>query len=139
MSTQRKSFGERIKSWREMQGNLKSQLGDVPYLKETHDQLEQGIASAEELQLRLITLRGTLQDASRQKKALIKANDDLHTRIGAALHFQHGPASAALIQFGLKPRAVRKRTKTKPPADTPPPAEQTPPPATGAGHAQPKE
>jgi len=139
MSTQRKSFGERIKSWREMQGNLKSQLADVPYLKETHDQLEQGIASADDLQLRLIVLRSTLQDASRQKKALIKSNDDLHTRIGAALHFQHGPASAALIQFGLKPRVSRKRTKAKPPTDTPPPAAHTPPPAAGASPAQPKE
>jgi len=139
MSNKPKSFGERIKSWREMQGNLKSQLGDVPYLKEAHDQLEQGIASAEDLQLRLIALRANVKDAVLQKQVLIQGNDDLHARIGAALHFQHGPASAALIQFGLKPRVSRKRTKAKPPTDTPPPAAHTPPPAAGASPAQPKE
>jgi hypothetical protein len=138
MSTKRQSFGEKIKSWREMQGNLKSQLGTAPYLKDAHDQLEQGIASADDLQLRLIALRGSLADAVRQKRTLIRSNESLHTRIGAALHFQHGPASAELIQFGLKPRAVRKKAKPKPPAETPPPTEtpppgSNPPPATGAG------
>ncbi len=130
MSTNRQSFGEKINRWREMQGNLKSQLDAVPYLKDSHDQLEQGITSADELQRRLITLRGSLSDAVRQKQALVQSNEDLHTRIGAALHFQHGAASAALIQFGLKPRAKPKR-KPKPTPET------TPPPATGPEAAPP--
>lgn len=122
MSAKRQSFGEKIKGWREMQGNLKSELDAVPYLKDSHDHLEQGIASADELQLRLIKIRGELADAVRQKRALIQTNDDLHARIGAGLHFQHGPTSTALIQFGLKPRAQPKKKPKTPPEATPPPA-----------------
>ena len=126
MATNRRSFGEKIKTWRELQGNLKSQLGDAPYLKDAHDQLEQGIGSAEDLQLRLIALRAEAAKAVQQKQQLIATNDGLHDRLGAALHFQHGRQSKALIQFGLKPRASRKKSKPRPPEET------TPPPTTVA-------
>jgi len=113
MANQRQSFGEKIKTWREMQGNLKPQLGDLPYLKDAHDQLEQGIGSAEDLQLRLITIRSQLADAVQQKRKLITTNNGLHDRIGSALHFQHGPDSKELIQFGLKPASRTRRSPSR--------------------------
>jgi hypothetical protein len=65
---------------------------------------------------------------------MIRAGDGIRSRLASALAFEHGPTSAALAEFGIRPRKSggRKKKAGPPPSPTPAPTPHPPPEATPA-------
>jgi hypothetical protein len=95
---------------------LGPQLETLPELAARHARLSQLMAQAEELEARQAQLKADLQELNGQRRDLVKAGEEVRSRIGAVLRAEHGFTSERLLEFALKPKRIPIRGR-KPSAE----------------------
>ena len=117
MSSDSKAATAVIGRWKVMAANLPSQVDTIPQLAGRYTEMGKMTSDADALETRQAQLIADLQEVNHQRRDLLKAGEDLRSRIGAILRAEHGFASERLLEFGLKPRRGRgrgKKTKEQP-------------------------
>jgi len=107
--------------------NLQPQLDKLPQLTGRYNELVKMASDADVLETRQAQLTADLQEVNHQRRDLLKSGEDLRNRIGAALKAEHGFTSERLLEFGLKPRRSRGRSKKTTEQPTPAPLSTTTP------------
>ncbi len=113
--------------WKVMAVNLQPQLDKLPQLTGRYNELVKTASDADALETRQAQLTADLQEVNHQRRDLLKSGEDLRNRIGAALKAEHGFTSERLLEFGLKPRRSRGRSKKATQQPTPAPTPATTP------------
>ncbi|HTQ80110.1 MAG TPA: hypothetical protein VMM92_08940 [Thermoanaerobaculia bacterium] len=112
------TLAAKINRWQVLVNNLGTQIDQVPGLKDQYTQFQALLANAETLRDQLMALDAKVGDAMSQRNQVLESGSDLYTRLILGLKSVHGPSSARLREFGLKPRTGRPRKGS---AATPPP------------------
>jgi hypothetical protein len=102
--------------WELLEAKLALQLDTMPYAKALHAELAQLIADAKSHEFDLKAAVANARQAVADRRAMMKKGDGIRSRLASALAFQHGPTSALLAEFGVRPRKAGGRRKTGPPA-----------------------
>jgi len=108
------SFKEKIVSWSTLSQNLKAQLTAVPHLQEQQEALEQLVGEAQALEARQGVHTAALRDTNRQRFDLEKRGDEMRERLAGAMRNQFGLKDPRLLEFGVKPKASRRRAAPTP-------------------------
>ncbi len=108
------TFKAKITSWSTLNQNLKAQLPTLPHLQGQQQDLEQLIADAHGLEAQQTVQTAALRETNRQRFDLEKRGDDLRERLAGSLRGQFGPKDMKLLEFGVKPKAERRRTAPTP-------------------------
>jgi predicted nucleic acid-binding Zn-ribbon protein len=111
MASSGKSYQEMLGRWKVMVTSLGPQLGTIPELSARHARLSQLMAQAEELEARQAQLRADLQEVNGRRRELAKVGEELRNRIGAVLRAEHGFTSERLLEFALKRKHIRSRSR----------------------------
>lgn len=124
--TNANSFSDKVMRWELLEVRLAEKLDSMPYVKPLHDELVQLIAAAKSHEFDLKAAKASLHQAAADRKAMLNKGDSIRSRLGSALAFEHGPTSAMLAEFGLRPRKPggRKKNAGPPPTPEPPPLPQ---------------
>jgi hypothetical protein len=112
------SFSDKLLRWEMLQTKLAEKLDTMPYVKPLYDELTQLIADAKSHQFNLKSAQANARQAVADRKAMLKKGDGIRSRLSSALAFAHGPTSALLAEFGVRPRKAGGRRKTGPPASS---------------------
>ncbi|MEA2694521.1 MAG: hypothetical protein QOJ16_3908, partial [Acidobacteriota bacterium] len=135
--TNANSFSDKVLRWELLEAKLAPLLDTMPHVKPVHDQLVQLITTAKSHEFELKGMRANAKQGAADRKAMIRAGDGIRSRLASALAFEHGPTSAALAEFGIRPRKSggRKKKAGPPPSPipTPHPAPEATPAPAGAG------
>lgn len=120
MPSDGRTFTETHGRWKVLATNLLSQLETLPHLAPRHLEITRILTEAETLEVRQSLLKADLQEVNRKRREILKTGEDLRNRIGAILRAEHGFTSERLVEFGLKPKRIIRRTRkqdapTKPP------------------------
>lgn len=103
--------------WLALCNSLAAQIDQLPpHLQELFTQLQTLLAPAQALCDHLASLREDTQAALGQRNELMAECDELFRRLRLGLEAVHGPRSARLHEFGLKPQARPGRRKKIQPA-----------------------
>jgi len=119
------TLAAKIDRWQHMNTNVQAQLQEFPQLKDFQAKFQQIIADANALRSEMMVIEASALDATVRRNALIRAGDDLFSRLGHGLKSALGSKSALLAKYGLK--RGKPGPKAKPGQPTPPP-DSTPPP-----------
>jgi hypothetical protein len=103
------SLKEKLANWEMMSANLKAQLTDIPHLTADQAALERLVAEGQTLAAQQGVHLASLRETNRQRFDLEKRGDELQDRLSGALRCQFGAKSPKLHEFGVKPRAPRRR------------------------------
>jgi hypothetical protein len=112
------SFSDKLLRWEMLQTKLAEKLDTMPYAKPLYDELTQLIADAKSHQFELKAAVANARQAVADRKAMMRKGDGIRSRLSSALAFEHGPTSALLAEFGVRPRKAGGRRKTGPPASS---------------------
>lgn len=123
-----RSLSAKITLWKLLDNRIAERLAEMPHVQEAHARLRQLVAEAETVQARFELHRAGWREASIRNEQIERECEELRIRLTGALHFQLGPKSVQLIEFGLKPRLLTGRPKKSP--------EERPPPQAPADPAQ---
>lgn len=108
------SFKEKLVGWEVLSQNLKAQLSEIPHLQSQQEALAQLVAEGRNLQALQGMHAAALRDTNRQRFNLEKRGDEMRERLAGALRGQFGPKDTRLLEFGLKPKAERRRASLTP-------------------------
>ena len=111
MSSDSKAATAVIGRWKVMATNLQSQIDKIPQLAGRYTEMVRMTSDADAMETRQAQLTADLQELNHHRRDLLKAGEDLRSRIGAVLKAEHGFTSERLLEFGLKPRRGRGRGK----------------------------
>ena len=115
------SFSDKLLRWEMLQSKLAEKLDTMPFVKPLFDELTQLIANAKSHEFDLKAAKANARQAVADRKAMMNKGEGIRSRLASALAFQHGPTSALLAEFGLRPRKAGGRRKSGPPPSTPNP------------------
>jgi hypothetical protein len=120
--TNANSFSDKVLRWELLEAKLAPLLDTMPYIKPVHDDLVQLISTAKTHEFGLKSLRATSRQGAADRKVMMKQGDDIRSRLGSALAFEHGTTSVLLTEFGIRPRKPGGRKKKASPPPTPAPS-----------------
>lgn len=106
------SLKEKLSIWETLSVNLKAQLEEVPHLSEDQSALERLTEEGRALEAQQGIHMAALRETNRQRLDLERRGDELRDRMAGALRHKYGPTSKRLHEFGLKPKAERRRRLT---------------------------
>jgi len=109
------SFSDKLLRLELLAAKLASKLDAMPYVKALHDELAQLIVDTKSHEFDLKAAKANARQAVADRKAMMRKGEDIRSRLASALAFEHGPTSALLSEFGLRPRKAGGRRKTGPP------------------------
>lgn len=127
MPSDGRTFTETHGRWKVLATNLLSQLETLPHLAPRHQEITRILAEAETLEVRQSLLKADLQEVNRKRREILKVGEDLRNRIGAILRAEHGFTSERLVEFGLKPKRIIRRTRKQDDQTRPPEQSQSSP------------
>ncbi len=104
-----KSFKENLVVWRTMVDNLAPQLDRLPRLRASHASLTALLDRAAALQAEQAVHAAKLRQVNRERAAAAREGRKLRNYIALSLQHELGESSERLIEFGVKPRARRRR------------------------------
>jgi hypothetical protein len=102
---------EKIGNWKLITTAFRPHLEKLAPFAGQHSGLENLTVEAESLQVRQKALRAELQDLNRRRAEVAKTGEELRTRLAAVLQAELGFTSEKLIEFGVKPRRPRVRSR----------------------------
>lgn len=110
MATQ--SFKEKLTSWEVMSTNLRPQLDELPHMVQELATLEELLAEGRILEAQQGMHTAALRETNRKRLLLEQRGDELRERMSGSLRGKLGAASKRLHEFGVKPKAERRRRLT---------------------------
>lgn len=119
--TNANSFSDKVMRWELLEARLAEKLDSMPYVKPLHDELVQLIEKAKSHEFDLKVAKAGIRQSVADKKAMVQTGEGIRSRLASALSFVHGPTSALLAEFGLRPRKAGGRKKNAGPPPSPPP------------------
>ena len=108
------SFAEELNLNTLLTNNLRPYLGEMPYLGGLHQELDALVTHGRTLEDQRGYHEAQLRHTNAQRRDLEKKGRALRLRLASALRSTYGPDNQKLLEFGVKPRAVRRRRTTKP-------------------------
>ncbi|HYG62787.1 MAG TPA: hypothetical protein VEL74_09420 [Thermoanaerobaculia bacterium] len=103
------SFAEELNLNTLLTNNLRSHLGEMPHLTGLHNELEGLVSQGRLLEDQRGFYEGQLRHTNAQRRELEKKGRELRQRLASALRSSFGLDNQKLLEFGVKPRAVRRR------------------------------
>ena len=108
------SFPEELNLWEVLSTNLKPHLETMPHLGSLHQEMTGIVVEARGLENLRSFHEAELRETNRKRREIEKKGRELRNRVAAALQSNFGPYSERLLEFGVKPRAQRRRKAKKP-------------------------
>jgi hypothetical protein len=99
--------------WDKLATNLRPYLTDMPHTAEDHAELEAVLAKIRTSFAEQEVHTRRIAQLVAGRKAEMQAAQDLRSRLAANLQGRFGPTSERLLEFGIKPRRRRNRTRPK--------------------------
>jgi hypothetical protein len=119
------SFPERLSQWQALSDNLLLHQSELPGLVPSQEALTQLIVEGRVFAGEQDQLEGARRDSISRRVVLEQRGIHLREYIAAALRKEYGVANQRLVQFGIRPRILRRRPS---PSDPEPPGENPAPP-----------
>lgn len=95
-----------------MSTTLKTELEEMPHLKDDSESLDAVIAELKELDNRQQALKGQLQELTRLRQETERRGQSLRSRIAAQIQGKLGFTNEKLLAYGINPRKPGRRAAT---------------------------
>lgn len=103
------SFKEKLQMWKLMSNNARPHLEANPQLRADQAALEALLAQGESLDFQQGVQTAALRQTNEDRRNLQKQGDRLHEKLATGLKHVFGVDNKQLIEFGVKPKAERRR------------------------------
>jgi len=119
--------GSTQSTWKLLSTSLAANAKDLPHLEGHRTQLADTLAKSQDLTAQFAALTASKQDVSKQLTALMEEGRKLATYLRVGVKQSYGNRSEKLVEFGLRPLRIRRKSAaTSPPTPTPTPAPTAP-------------
>ncbi|HXU32695.1 MAG TPA: hypothetical protein VN851_19165 [Thermoanaerobaculia bacterium] len=107
------TYGHQVDRWRVMVENLEPLLESVPHASDDREELARLADEVRRLTEEIQIAKANLLDVTTRRRRAAQAARKKRLVIAARLQGHFGFEHPALLQFGIEPRAPRKRRKKK--------------------------
>lgn len=108
------SFADQMNSHTMLVNSLRPRLPEMPHLEGLHQELDEVVTESRTLEDQKGFYEFQLRQTNARRRVLEQKGRELRLRLASGLRSAFGPDSQNLLEFGLKPRAVRRRRAAKP-------------------------